>query len=233
MIDKLVNSRLFKEYIIKDYNVLGVYLGGSRQTGLDGETSDYDLVVLYDEPYNIPNESFVQINYKNIHIHWYYTNIREFASYKDTSIGVFGKLYPFSLDTKFIYGDFNLEWLKKYKKEYFDIAVHKFYNNKLKRYKEDLNSFHQLQYSKIIYYGEVMFYLITGSKLDISYLKSVKNNVKNNCLTQEQIDRINNHLWYIKNYVEKLDLNKFDVDYAIMLLNMKIYKEYQECIQIK
>lgn len=228
MINKLVNSRLFKQYIIKDYNVLGVYVGGSRQTKLNNEDSDYDLVVIYDEPFTIPLESFLNIKYKNINIHWYYVNIREFINIKDVAISTTGKLATFTLDTTFIYKGIDLSFLKKYKDEYSRIAVYKLYKSKLHKFINNLFNRPQLEYTKILYYGEVLYYLISNLDLDIDYIKEVKSGIKNNNLSNECLIKINEHLKYVESYFNKL--KDFDLKYEVDKLNNLIYKEYEKIL---
>jgi len=89
----LLESELYKKYILNNKEPICVYVSGSRCINLETEESDYDLVVLVEEDlseyvnnthiYKI-NEDFSKygLTYKkgNKHVHWYYSTIYSFIS---------------------------------------------------------------------------------------------------------------------------------------------------------
>lgn len=72
----------FKDYIIRDSDVLAVFLVGSNQMGTMRECSDYDLVVFTNEQADISRSAYKMI-YNGHGVHWFYTNTSFLKSVDD------------------------------------------------------------------------------------------------------------------------------------------------------
>ena len=67
-INDLLNSKFFSNNIIFNYDVVCVFLAGSRSMNIIDERSDYDLVVITkDKPEQ--EEGIFRLSYKDIAVH--------------------------------------------------------------------------------------------------------------------------------------------------------------------
>ena len=104
-INDLLNSKFFSNNIIFNYDVVCVFLAGSRSMNIIDERSDYDLVVITkDKPEQ--EEGIFRLSYKDIAVHWYYRSLEQIIhsiSSQDTFLSYISGINLFNIEKNIIW----------------------------------------------------------------------------------------------------------------------------------
>lgn len=213
--------------LIKNKNVICIYIAGSNCTGLADEFSDYDLIVLTLNGDFIDVSKTLYLNYKGKKVHWYYFPIKGFfdISYDGLTLLCPIQLRKFSEDLV-IYKNPNylhiLEKLLIIKNKISDLAIYRFYDTyktkltKILAQNEILNQ----DYSKFLYHLCFCTYCLLNEDVDLEFLKDLKLILRRQVRDETKQQAIK----YLKLGVDYI--NKFPRDYRKELIELSydIYK---------
>ena len=205
--------------IFNSYEVIGIFILGSRSTGVNDLDSDYDIIVLTADGDYLDVSTYQYLKYKDRKVHWYY---RPISSLFETTGHILNILCPVQLrniSSAFIiyenpkYSTI-LNYLYRHKCEISKIACYSMYNFKKDYVQEIINAGELLEshYCKYLYHLCLGSYYLMDETPDIPLLKALKKS-KYNMLTdtyrKQAFERLQKYHDYIeKNPVDLKETNK-------------------------
>lgn len=210
--------------ILKDNEVIAIFVGGSRACGLADESSDYDLTVLTlgGEFFNTIEEQYLRYKGKKV-VHWYImpifrlfdwdaSNTLRFAGYN--VLRFYGPETAIYENPRYA----NLiQVFYKMQKTISDIGLYFFYYSNKNTIDDILakDVVSAQYYSKKLYYLCLSSYLLLDEEIDKEFLIRVKR-FRRQKLTEEDKNHIIERLQKLKDYIESSETkNKINPDRTI------------------
>ena len=217
-IEEFKNITYYKE-LFKDDNILFAYISGCNLINITDEYSDIDIVIVTSG--NVNKELDKHINYGDIHVHWYYKDVKNFFLELDN----LPKSYiQGNVLFKYYNDDFLLYKNNKYEKEISYLISKKDIISNLSIYKHFYRNINLINtiinergikkdlYTKHIYHITYSYYILNNLPLDKDFLTKVKRmryeDIDYECKNKviQTIINLSNH---IKKYIVDFD-SKFN-----------------------
>ena len=209
------NTIYYKELFNVSTEILGIFLLGSRATGIIDEYSDYDIVILTLDGDYIDASKYEYLRYHGHKVHWYYQPIAGLfqKKFEDNQLMI---LCPVQL--KHLSPDLTLYENPKYfellsslykiKDKVSTIGVYQLFNKK-QNYIESIlckEEILETSYSKFLYHLCLASYQLLGDSPDKAFLKTLKR-IKWTPIPEDDKILAIQRLKLSKNYIEKHPLD--------------------------
>ena len=210
----LKESKFYQRLLI--FNTVAIALSGSRGIGVEGEYSDYDIVVIT----NDERVSLINSNLKTEYlltkdgkkIHWYYWYYGDYSTISDEHAqNMYQELFIIFLNDENIIEIFDQEKydnLVRNKERIFLKGVESLYRKCRKSILDILSDNSKLKLKntkdKILYRLYFSEMILSGEELDKEFLKRIKSlEYSNEVLSDDELNRCYNLLLDLKNRFEK------------------------------
>lgn len=224
-------STIYYKQIIKQPNIIGIIISGSRSIGAADEESDYDLLILTDDSEYVEAHPIEYLKYNNSTVHWYYYPIQKLLYLEHKITLEYSAMLQVGAA---IEKDAIIYWNPQYKSLYMNLkkyhsnltllGAYALYFKQSDYIKQCLNNgIIKQNYSKYIYHLCFAAYKILQKNPNMEFLKAVKR-IKQKTINNDQKNLI---LELFQNYQIYIYNNPIDL---ISLRNKLYYQLFNEQI---